>query len=387
MQRIPYGRQTISEADVSAVVDVLQSDWLTQGPAVERFEGAMAQYCNAAHAVAACNATASLHLACKALELGAGDYLWTTPNTFVASANCALYCGADVDFVDIDAKTYNMCPDALADKLRHAEQNGRLPKIVIPVHFGGQPCEMQTIADLAKKYRFGVIEDASHAVGALYNGEKIGSCSFSDITVFSFHAVKVMTTGEGGMLLTNSAELSRKLKMLSSHGITRDPSLMSCGCEGGWFYEQLDLGANYRMTDFQAALGKSQLSRLDEFVERRHCLAHQYNENLRDLPLQRPWQSPNTRSAWHLYVIQLALHELRKTRREVFDELRSAGIGVNVHYIPVHLQPYYRRKGFQRGDFPRAERYYEAAITLPLHFGLTDSQQEYVIQTLKNVLQ
>jgi UDP-4-amino-4,6-dideoxy-N-acetyl-beta-L-altrosamine transaminase len=386
MKSIPYGRQHISQEDIAAVVDVLQSDWLTQGPAVERFERAVASYCGAGHAAAVCNATAALHLACHVMELGPGDLLWTSPNTFVASANCALYRGADVDFVDIDCKTYNMCANALAAKLRVAERNGRLPKIVVPVHFSGQACDMQAIHELAKQYGFRVIEDASHAIGGDYLNKKIGVGLYSDLTVFSFHPVKIMTTGEGGMAVTNDPELHRHLCLLRSHAITRCPAQMRGETQGPWYYEQVSLGYNYRITDIQAALGLSQLRRVDEFVDRRRLLARRYNKALSSLPLEIPWQHSHGESAWHLYVIRLRLSELRKSRREVVEELRAAGVQVNVHYIPVHLQPHYRRMGFEPGHFPNAERYYEAAISLPMYFGLSESDQDYVIERLAETL-
>jgi UDP-4-amino-4,6-dideoxy-N-acetyl-beta-L-altrosamine transaminase len=380
---IPYGRQEISAADVEAVTAVLRSDWLTQGPAIERFERAVADYCGAKHAVAVCNATAALHLACRSLGLGAGDRLWTTPNTFVASANCGLYCGAEVGFVDIDPRTYNMSVDQLRSKLEAASKTGRLPKIVVPVDFSGQSAELAEIAQLGQRYGFRIIEDASHAIGGDYRGTKIGCSRYADITVFSFHPVKIITTGEGGMALTNDAELSRKLALLQTHGITRDPN--SAGFkqgEGGWYYEQADLGYNYRMTDIQAALGLSQLSRVDEFVERRRRLAARYTKALGDMAVKTPWKGSEGASAWHLYVITIDAPRTGQTRRQVFDFLRNAGILVNVHYIPVHLQPYYRRNGFGPGDFPEAEAYYEVALSLPLYFGLSEQMQDYVIETL-----
>lgn len=380
---IPYGRQSISEEDIAAVVEVLRSDWLTQGPAVSRFEEAVAGYCGAQHGVAVSNATAGLHLACLALGLGPGDLLWTSPITFVASANCGRYCGADVDFVDMDPRTCNISVSALRDKLKRAE---RLPKVVVAVHFSGQSCEMAEIRALSRQYGFYVIEDAAHAIGADYRGTKVGSGEYSDITVFSFHPVKVITTGEGGMVMTNSSELHQRLVELRSHGISRDPARMRDASEGGWYYQQLDLGYNFRMTDIQAALGWSQLQRLDQFVARRRELAQWYDAGLAGLPLLLPWQHPDSSSAWHLYVIRLdpALSPL--TRRQLYERLQQAGIGVNVHYIPVHLQPYYRDLGFNPGDFPEAERYYSAALTLPLFPVMRDSDQERVIEQLHKEL-
>lgn len=384
---IPYGRQNISEADIAAVVDVLRSDWLTQGPAVERFEQIITGYCQVGNAVVVCNATAALHLACRALELGPGDWLWTSPNTFVASANCALYCGAQVDFVDIDPVTYNMDVDALAAKLEQAERSGRLPKIVVPVHFAGQSCDMAAIRRLADRYGFRIVEDAAHAIGARYRGEPVGNCRYADISVFSFHPVKIVTTGEGGAATTGNAELAEKMRLLRSHGITRDPARMDRPSPGSWYYEQQALGYNYRITDIQAALGASQMQRLDEFVARRTALAGRYGELLRGLPVHLPEQLAYTASSWHLYVIRIDAGVSNNTRDEVFAAMRQAGVGVNVHYIPVHLQPYYRNLGFQPGDFPAAERYYQEAISLPLFYDLVDSQQALVVNALKRALQ
>lgn len=383
---IPYGRQSVSEQDIQSVIDVLRSEWLTQGPAIDQFEKAVADYCVTKYAVAVNSATSALHIACIAAGLGTGDRLWTSPNTFVASANCGLYCGAEVNFVDIDPLTYNLSVDALEEKLKEAEQKGSLPKIVIPVHFSGQSCEMTKIYDLAKRYGITVIEDASHAIGGRYKGNIIGSCAFSDMTIFSFHPVKIITTGEGGMVLTNREDLYEKLIRLRSHGITRNPQLMEGESHGPWYYQQIDLGFNYRMTDIQAALGTSQMSRLDEFVGRRQLLAQRYYVGLKDLPLILPWQHPDTFSAFHLYVIRLKLKEINKTHRQVFEELRSEGIGVNLHYIPVHTQPYYRQSGFKQGDFPEAERYYSEAISLPIYYDLTDEDQDIVFDKVKKVL-
>lgn len=386
MDVIPYGKQWINEEDIQSVIDVLRGDWLTQGPTIERFERAVAEYCGAQYAVAVSNATAGLHLACLAAGLGPGDRLWTSPNTFVASANCALYCGAQVDFVDIDPRTYNMDVRALATKLSRAEKDGTLPKIVVPVHFAGQSCEMERIYHLAKTYNFTVLEDASHAIGGEYKGEKIGGCQFSDMAVFSFHPVKIITTGEGGIVLTNDGTIYQRLLRLRTHGITRNPLDMEGVSEGPWYYQQIELGMNYRLTDMQAALGLSQLRRIEQFVTRRHELAQRYNEALADLPLVLPWQHPDTYSAFHLYVIRLNLHEIHQTRREVFETLRQRKIKVNVHYIPVHTQPYYRKLGFRYGAYPEAERYYAEALTLPLYPAMSEEEQDYVIKTLKEVL-
>ncbi len=377
---IPYGRQDIDAADIAAVVEVLRSDWLTTGPAVDRFERAAAQRCGAAHAVAVFNGTVALHLACRALGLGPGDTLWTTPNTFVASANCARYCGAGVDFVDIDPATYNISVAALEEKLITAKKRNQLPKILVPVHFAGQPCDMRAIRALATRHGIAVVEDASHAVGASYLGEPVGNGRHCDITVFSFHPVKIVTTAEGGMTLTQHGELAQKLRLLRTHGIEREPSRMAAKDQGGWYYEQVDLGYNYRITDLQAALGESQLRRLDAFLERRRELAARYDRLLAQLPVTRPGQHADGVSAWHLYVVQV------ENRRQVYDALREAGIGVAVHYIPVHLQPYYRRLGFKPGDFPHAEAYYAKALTLPLFPRLTDAEQDRVVAALAKAL-
>ncbi|MHC5737314.1 UDP-4-amino-4,6-dideoxy-N-acetyl-beta-L-altrosamine transaminase [Nostoc sp.] len=383
---IPYGRQSISQEDIDAVIEVLRSDWITQGPAIERFEQAVANYCGAKYAVAVSSATAALHIACLAVDLGQGDILWTSPNTFVASANCGLYCGAKVDFVDIDPNTYNLSVDELERKLTGGEKQGCLPKVLIPVHFAGQSCEMEQIAALSQRYGFKIIEDASHAIGGSYQGQPIGSCQFSDMAVFSFHAVKIVTTGEGGMVLTNHEELYQRLIRLRSHGITRNPDLMQGESHGSWYYQQLELGFNYRMTDIQAALGSSQLQRLDKFVERRQLIAQRYNQLLQDLPLMLPWQHPDSESSWHLYVIRLKLDKINKTHTQVFEELRSTGVGVNLHYIPVHTQPYYQKLGFQLGDFPEVEQYYEEAITIPLYYGLNEESQDKVVISLRESL-
>ncbi|WP_374241124.1 UDP-4-amino-4,6-dideoxy-N-acetyl-beta-L-altrosamine transaminase [Zoogloea sp.] len=380
---IPYGRQDITPEDIAAVEAVLRSDFLTQGPAVPGFEQALAAYCGAARGVAMNSATSALHVACLALGLGPGDRLWTSPNTFVASANCGLYCGAEVDFVDTDPATYNMSVAALEAKLAAAAAENRLPRVVIPVHFAGQSCEMRAIHALGQQYGFRIIEDASHAVGATYLGEPVGNCRYSDITIFSFHPVKIITTAEGGMAMTNDPALAERMERLRSHGITRDPAAMAWDSEGPWYYQQVELGYNYRITDLQAALGRSQLARLDDYVARRHAIAARYDAALAGLPLTTPWQHPDSRSALHLYPIRL--HDAAR-RREVFEALRAAGIGVNVHYIPVHTQPHYHRLGFRPGDFPEAERYYAGAISLPMFPTLTPAQQDEVVAALARVL-
>lgn len=383
---IRYGQQDITQADIDAVVAVMRSDNLTQGPAIARFEQSVLAHCGAKHAVAVCNATAALHIACLALGLGPDDWLWTSPNTFVASANCGLYCGAQVDFVDIDPVTYNLCPQALERKLLQAEQEGRLPKIVVPVHFSGQPCDMRAIHALSLRFGFRIIEDASHAIGGRYLDEPIGNCRYSDITVFSFHPVKVITTGEGGMAVTNDDELAHSLGLLRSHGITRDPELMTQPMDGAWYYQQVTLGFNYRMTDLQAALGASQMQRLEHYVARRHQLARRYDELLADLPLTLPWQHPDGYSGLHLYVVRLQLNKIGRSHREVFEQLRSKEIMVNLHYIPVHTQPYYQQMGFKAGDFPEAERYYAEAISIPMFPTLTEAQQDEVVAALREAL-
>lgn len=382
---IPYGRQTISEEDVQAVVDVLRSDYLTQGPKVPEFERRLAEQVGAQYAVAVNSATSALHMACLALELSVGDWLWTSSNSFVASSNCGLYCGANVDFVDIDPQTYNMSPQALHRKLELAREMGCLPKVVIPVHFAGQSCDMEAIAKLAREYGFKVIEDASHAIGGYWQGKPIGACTYSDITVFSFHPVKIITTAEGGGLTTNDPLLASRLADLRSHGITREVNRMVQPYQGAWYYEQQELGYNYRMTELQAALGISQMVRLESFVATRHTLVARYQAGLGDLPLTLPWQHPDSYSAFHLYVIQVK-ENARLNRRELFDMLREAGIHVNVHYIPIHTQPYYQRFGFERGDFPHTEAYYQRAISLPLYAGLTQVDQDFVVAKLREWL-
>jgi UDP-4-amino-4,6-dideoxy-N-acetyl-beta-L-altrosamine transaminase len=381
---IPYGRQDISQVDIDAVVEVLRSDFLTQGPMVPRFEEAVANYCGTQHAVAVNNATSALHVACLALDLGLGDWLWTSPNTFVASANCALYCGAQVDFVDIDPRTYNMSVDCLTAKLEKAEKDGRLPKIVIPVHFAGQSCDMHAIHALSQRYGFKIIEDASHAIGASYRNSKVGACTHSHITVFSFHPVKIITTGEGGMAMTNDEVLANRMRRLRTHGITNDKTLMQPRPDREiWNYQQIELGFNYRMTDIQAALGLSQFTRLDEFVQRRHSIAQHYDDELKTLPLITPWQAPETYSSYHLYPIRIHESECKKTHRNVYDALRQNGVGANLHYIPVHRQPYYEGLGFKVGEFPEAEKFHRETISLPMFPVLSESSFMLTIEAVQ----
>lgn len=383
---IPYGRQDITQADIDAVVSVLQSDFLTQGPVVPRFEKSVAAHVGVKHALAVNSATSALHIACLALGLGPNDWLWTTPITFVASANCGLYCGAQVDFVDIDPDSYNLSTAALEAKLIEAEKLGRLPKVLVAVHLCGQPCDMETIYALGQKYGFKIIEDASHAIGGKYKSEFIGNCRYSDVTVFSFHPVKIITTAEGGMAVTNSDKLASEMALLRSHGITRDIEQMTHAPDGPWYYQQIGLGFNYRMTELQAALGVSQMERLDAYVSRRHELARRYDQLLASLPVTTPWQHEDSYSGLHLYVIRLQLQKIDKSHRKVFDLLREHGIGVNLHYIPVHTQPYYQRMGFKQGDLPQAERYYAEAISLPMYQTLSDEQQDQVVSVLQKVL-
>jgi len=383
---IPYGKQSISQADIDAVIEVLKSDFLTQGPKVPIFEKAIADYCGSAYAVAVNSATSALHIACLALGLKPNDWIWTSPNSFVASANCGLYCGARVDFVDIDSKTYNMSTDQLEQKLKQAKKVNRLPKIVIPVHFSGQSCDMKRIFSLSQEYGFRIIEDASHAIGGRYLNRPVGGCEYSDITVFSFHPVKILTTAEGGLATTNSDVLAEKMKLFRSHGVTRDENLMTCPAEGDWYYQQVDLGYNFRMTELQAALGISQLQRLDEFVEERHKFMNRYDEQLGDEKIILPYQSEASYSSLHLYPVQVKLAEIGRTRAQVFQFLRENEVGVNVHYIPIHTQPYYKNMGFKPGDFPVAEKYYRQALSLPLFHGMTIEQQDHVVSVLKKAL-
>jgi len=384
---IPYGKQEITQQDIDAVVDVLKSDFLTQGPQVPLFEKSIINAVSAEYALAVNSATSALHIACLALGVKNGDVVWTTPITFVASANCALYCGADVDFVDIDSKTYNISAAKLEQKLQHAKDNNLpLPKVVIPVHLCGQPCEMDKIHALGQEYGFSIIEDASHAIGGRYKNQPIGNCEYSDITVFSFHPVKIVTTAEGGVVTTNSKKLAIKLDLLRSHGITRNDSLMINESHGGWYYEQVDLGFNYRMTEMQAALGVSQMSRLHDFVAKRNALAARYDELLKGLPLITPYQIEDSYSGRHLYVIRLKISEIKLTHKECFEQLREKGIGVNLHYIPVHTQPYYKGLGFVVGQFMESEKYYTDAISIPLFHTMTEAQQDEVVSVLTEVL-
>lgn len=383
---IPYGKQDISQQDIDAVIQVLQSDFLTQGPAIPKFEETVANYVGAKYSLAMNSATSALHLACLALGVGDGDMVWTSPVTFVASSNCALYCGAQVDFVDIDPWTYNMSVEALTAKLQIAERDGTLPKVVIPVHLTGQACEMAEIKRLSDQYGFSIIEDAAHAIGGKYRSNAIGACQYSDITIFSFHPVKIVTTAEGGMALTNSEKLANRMSLLRSHGITRDETLLTQPPHGSWYYQQLELGFNYRMTDIQAALGISQMQRLDRFVAKRHALADTYNAALSELPIITPWQHPDSYSGLHLYVIRLEDKYTPEDHRRIFEELRSRGIGVNLHYIPVYLQPYYARLGFEPGYCIEAERYYHSAISLPMFPTLTDADQQIVISAIRSAL-
>ncbi|RON20359.1 UDP-4-amino-4,6-dideoxy-N-acetyl-beta-L-altrosamine transaminase [Pseudomonas brassicacearum] len=384
--RIPYGRQNIDQTDIDAVMEVLNSPWLTQGPTIERFEKALAERCQAEYAVAVCNATAALHIACLTAGLGPGDWLWTSPNTFVASANCGRYCGAEVDFVDIDPHTLNMDARLLAEKLEIAEAAGKLPKVVVAVAFAGQSCDMRTLAQLSERYGFTLIEDASHAVGASYLGRPVGCGQYAAMTIFSFHPVKIITTAEGGMVLTNRPEFAERLRRLRSHGITGDPAQMNVPASGLWYYQQLELGFNYRMTDLHAALGVSQMARLDAFVAKRRQLAARYETLLGGIAVTLPVAQPGAESAWHLYVVRLQLSRTNLSQTQVFEALRAAGLGVNLHYIPVHLQPYYREMGFKDGDFPQAERYFSEAISLPLYPDLTDAEQEEVVGHLRRIL-
>jgi UDP-4-amino-4,6-dideoxy-N-acetyl-beta-L-altrosamine transaminase len=386
MGLIPYGRQDISEEDIASVVSVLRSDYLTQGPKVPEFENALANYCCANHVIAVNSATSALHIACLALGLGDGDFLWTSAITFVASANCGLYCGAKVDFVDIDSHTYNMSAKALEKKLIQAEAAGTLPKIVVPVHLTGQPCDMEAIHSLACKYGFKIIEDASHAIGGRYQNLPIGNCKYSDITVFSFHPVKIITTAEGGAALTNSSDLASKMNLLRGHGITKDENYFQQNSDGPWYYEQITLGFNYRMTELQAALGISQLKRVNDFVDRRRQFAKRYDELLKNFPLITPFQMNDGYSSFHLYVIRMDNGSIDGNHLKVFEVLRSFGIGVNLHYIPVYKHPYYRGMGFDQSRFPGAEKYYQEAISLPMFSSMSYEEQDQVVDSIKKAL-
>jgi UDP-4-amino-4,6-dideoxy-N-acetyl-beta-L-altrosamine transaminase len=384
---IPYGKQDITKQDIDAVMDVLKSDFLTQGPQVPLFEASIINAVNVNYALAVNSATSALHIACLALDVGKDDVVWTTPITFVASANCALYCGADIDFVDIDPETYNLCTEKLEQKLYNAKKHKLpLPKVVIPVHMCGQPCQMDKIHKLGKEYGFSIIEDASHAIGGKYKNRPIGNCDYSDVTIFSFHPVKIVTTAEGGIATTNDESLAKKMDLLRSHGITRDANIMENPSHGGWYYEQIDLGFNYRMTEMQAALGVSQMSRLHDFVAKRNSLALNYDKLLKDLPLIIPKQISDSYSGRHLYIIRLKLDEISLSHKEAFEEIRSKGIGVNLHYIPVHTQPFYQQMGFSKNDFPLSEKYYSEAISIPLFHSMTIEQQYKVVEVLKTVL-
>jgi UDP-4-amino-4,6-dideoxy-N-acetyl-beta-L-altrosamine transaminase len=385
--KIPYGRQDINDSDINAVIEVLKSSYLTQGPTVPRFENCVKNYCKANHAIAVNSATSALHIALLALEVGPGDFVWTSPNTFVASANAALYCGAHVDFVDIDENTYNMSVEALTIKLEQAYLENKLPKVIIPVHLSGQSCDMEAINKLAKKYSFKIVEDASHAIGGNYKNMPIGNCQFSDITVFSFHPVKIITTAEGGMALTNDCNLANRLQLFRSHGVTRDPNQMTKEMDGPWYYQQIELGYNYRMSDIQAALGISQMDRLDEYIRRRHEIASRYNHELEDLPAILPFQPKYSYSAYHLYILRLKLNEIEPlTQKMIFEKLHAKGILVNLHYIPVHTHPFYQRLGFKFGDFPNSENYYSQSISIPMYPSLSNTEQSRVIQILKTTL-
>ena len=383
---IRYGQQEITKEDIDAVIETLMSSNLTQGPKIEDFEKSVRNVTNAHHAFAVNSATSALHISCLALDLGPGDFLWTSPNSFVASANCALYCGANVNFVDIDPDTYNMCPKLLEKKLIEAKKKNQLPKIVVPVHLSGQSCDMKAIHELSEIYGFNVIEDASHAIGGMYKNDPVGNCKYSDITVFSFHPVKIITTGEGGMALTNSDKIAERLSLFRSHGITRDNNLMTKKPDGSWYYQQIALGYNYRMTDIQAALGLSQINRLAKYVDRRQELAKRYNELLKDFPLKLPFQNDDCYSSFHLYVIRLDLDKITTSHQEVFESLRDNNIMVNLHYIPIHLQPFYLDMGFSEGDYPEAEKYYSDAISIPLHPSLSFEDQDFVVGCLRRLL-
>jgi UDP-4-amino-4,6-dideoxy-N-acetyl-beta-L-altrosamine transaminase len=387
MKSINYGQQSISQSDVNEVVNVLKSDFLTQGPMVPKFEKRVSEYCSASFGIATCNATSALHIACLALDVKCGDVVWTTPITFVSSANCALFCGASIDFIDIDPQTYNMSVERLRYKLQQAEILGKLPKVVIPVHLSGQSCDMEEIFKLSKQYGFKIIEDASHAIGGKYKGQFIGGCSYSDITIFSFHPVKIITTGEGGMAMTNSTKLAQKMYLYRGHGITSDPNLMHKRPDSElWNYQQIDLGFNYRMTDIQAALGISQLKRIDEFIKKRHEISKIYNSKLKDLHVTIPYQHVDSFSSYHLYLIRLSVDKLKINQKDVYLKLHKLGVKVNLHYIPVYLQPFYQEKGFKRGYCPEAEKYYSEVLSIPIHASLNEDELDRVISSLVEVL-
>jgi len=379
---IPYGKQLIDKDDINSVIEVLKSDWITQGPKVEEFENSISRYCNSKYAVAVNSATSALHIACRALELKSGDILWTSPNSFVASANCGLYCDSIIDFVDIDPLTYNMSIDKLEKKLINAESSNSLPKVIIPVHFAGQSCDMQRLHSLSKKYNFKILEDASHALGASYKDYKVGSCKYSDITVFSFHPVKIITTGEGGVATTNSSILQKRMTLFRSHGITKE-NIRSSSDVGAWSYEQIDLGYNYRLSDINAALGCSQIKKIDEFVKKRNSIAQKYNIEFNKLSIGLPTIESFNYSSWHLYPITLESSHIRKY---IYEELRKRNINTNIHYIPIHTQPYFRKLGFKVGDFPESEKYYSKTLSLPIFPALPNSHQSYVIDTIKDLL-
>lgn len=383
--KIPYGKQSISSEDIDSVVDVLKSDFLTQGPIVPEFESQLAQYCETPYALAVANATMGLHLACRAINIGKNDRVWTSPNSFVASANCALYCGAKIDFIDIDPNNYNLSVNALTKQLTIAKENNALPTAIIVVHFAGFSCDMDEIYNLSQQYDFKIIEDASHAIGSEYQGSKVGSCQFSDITVFSFHPVKIITAGEGGMILTKDKAIYQSLQLLRNGGITKEQSLMDGESHGGWYYQQIDLGYNYRMTDIHAALGLSQLNRLDKFIEKRQSIAEYYNQHLSRLPLQLPTIDSSRKSAWHLYVILIKTDKTKITRKHLYDTLHQKGIGVQVHYIPIYQQPYYQEMGFDPSDYPNCEQYYQTCLSLPIYVELTQQHQDSIINTLTEI--
>ena len=382
---IPYGRQNISEDDIKAVSDVLKSDFLTQGNAVPEFEKKVSKYCNVNFAFAVNSATSALHVACLSLDVGPDDIVWTSAVSFVASANCALYCGASIDFIDIDANTYNLCVKSLKAKLEKASKLGKLPKVVIPVHLTGQPCDMEEIYKLSKEYKFKIIEDASHAIGAKYKKTKIGDCEYSDIAVFSFHPVKIITTGEGGMVTTNDKKIAEKLSLYRTHGITRDVNAMQNIPDGPRYYEQIKLGFNYRMTDIQAALGISQMNRLDSFIHKRHEICKRYNEYFQDLvSIKLPYQNKDSYSSLHLYVIRVDNSKSKASHKQLFNYLRENNIGVNIHYIPIYRQPYYSKFGFNFSDFPQSEKYYAEAISIPIYPDLSHESQELVYKLIKS---